>query len=254
MEIVQSTRRRCSSPTIVKSTTVWPKDYHYKDILHKEIKPEDIRNVIFSSNDLGCDMSLFRSLLNRESVSGLIFLDFDAEKYVDSILEQPFPDKCFLVDDGNRVSREYIDLTKLKNIKQLVVPLDYLVWGVQFNDKVDTYCFQVMDCGCPKYISWGNGNTSLSRNDLEKINQTIEELSSYHSKDAIDKLCLISDFLQSRTQFIYGKESIGNGICFITPEMTEHCLDNGYIEVVLNHNRGVCMGIANLSIINTFVK
>ena len=67
-----------------------------------------------------------------------------------------------------------------------------------------------------RYLSI-NGNTSLSLTDLKKIRKTIEELGNSSIKNDIEKVYYISDFLQSRTQFIYGRESESNGRIFVFP-------------------------------------
>lgn len=46
------------------------------------------------------------------------------------------------MDDSLRKDREYIDLTILRNIN-LTIPLNYLMWGVKFNDSIETYCFLI---------------------------------------------------------------------------------------------------------------
>ena len=237
---MENTRRR----TVVNSSVSHPAlQCHYKDILEKNIPLDYVSKVFISVADLDCDMSLLKQLMNQKPLPCIIFLDFESARYVDRILEDVFPEKCFLENDGQRISREYIDLSKLKHI-QLSIPLDYLVWGVQFHDKVDTYCFKYNDFS--SYV-FRNGNGSLSKEDLQKIRNTIHQLSHYHTKDAVDKLCLISDYIQSRTQFIHGRESIGGGRCFITPDFPEHAPGSGLVETILNHQYGVCMGIANLS-------
>ena len=102
-----------------------------------------------------------------------------------------------------------------------------------------------------RYLSI-NGNTSLSLTDLKKIRKTIEELGNSSIKNDIEKVYYISDFLQSRTQFIYGRESESNGRIFVTPNFPQHekyspQFVHDTVENVLNNNNGICMSIANLS-------
>lgn len=151
------------------------KEYTYKYILENNIPINyGIKSLIFSKNDLDADMSLLKNITSIKPAPVLKFLDFESVAFVDRQLKEKISNNCVLVDDSLRINREYIDLTKIKNI-DLTIPLDYLVWGVKFNDKVNTYCFKY--CGRPygtyRYLSI-NGNTSLSLTDLKKIRKTIE--------------------------------------------------------------------------------
>lgn len=226
-----------------KGIRVFKKDYAYKEILEKEIPENEINSVILSTGDLGLDMSkLFRLIDFNVKIK---CLDFDSVLFLDSILNGKIDNEVFLVDDGLRLPREYIDLTRLKNIK-LRIPLTYLLWGVKFNESVDTYCFRIKNpfAGFMNYTSL-NGNTNITLEDLKKIRSTLNVLSRYNMKSDAEKVMLVSDYIQSRTQFVEGIESESSRGIFVTP--TCDGAKSGLVETVNNNGYGVCMGIANLS-------
>ena len=224
------------------------KDYNYRDIIEQNISLDEVGSVVLSKDDLDYDMTILKKIIDEKPLKDLKFLDFESVRYVDCVLNNRIDNTCFLVDDSLRVSREYIDLTKIKNI-DLIIPLNYLVWGVKFNDRVRTYCFKYDHLDFIWYSSY-NGNKELSYEDLIKINGSIESLDKLGLRTDIDKVYLVSDYLQSRTQFISGTESESNGKIFITPTILpyhNYCEKSGLVETVLNERNGVCMGISNLS-------
>lgn len=222
---------------------VFKKDYSYKEILEKEIPENEINSVILSTGDLGLDMSKLLRLIDFNVK--IKCLDFDSVLFLDSILNGKIDNEVFLVDDGLRLPREYIDLTRLKNIK-LRIPLTYLLWGVKFNESVDTYCFRIKNpfAGFMNYTSL-NGNINITLEDLKKIRSTLNVLSRYNMKSDAEKVMLVSDYIQSRTQFVEGIESESSRGIFVTT--TCDGAKSGLVETVNNNGYGVCMGIANLS-------
>lgn len=242
MSIPNIPKRKIILPRILK------KDYSYSEILESNISSESINSVIFSKNDLDKNMSKIIELINDDI--SIKCLDFDSVMFLDKILNNKVENKIILVDDGLRISREYIDLSKLKNIN-LCVPLSYLLWGVSFNNSVDTYCFKLTDfqTGNFNYTSI-NGNENITLDNLKKVRDTLDQLSKYNVKSEAEKVALISDFIQSKVQYINGYESESSRGIFITPQFPvfdEYRKKSGLIETVNNSNNGVCVGISNLA-------
>lgn len=235
---------RKSDVIIVKS------DYSYREIVSNDnIDIRQINSIIFSTDDLSCDMTLLMDLCKKTVDIDLKFKDFETVLYIDSVLKSKINNKSFLMDDTLRKDRSYIDLTKLKNIR-LNIPLNYLMWGIKFNDFVDIYCFSFLNqFGYEMYTSV-NGNKKLSFENYIKIRKKIEELSKINVNDSKEKVALISDYVQSCIQFISGYKSHSINGVVITPDFPSSSYYNkvsGLAETVLNNNNGVCMGIANLS-------
>ena len=90
----------------------------------------------------------------------------------------------------------------------------------------------------------------ISYDDYVSISRKIEELSKFNCKNEKEKVALISDYIQSHTQYIDGYESVSSKGTFITPDFPEYNdyrSKSGLVETVINDNNGVCMGIANAS-------
>lgn len=242
--MVELPKRRRNAQQIIK------KDYSYTEIINNNIDIKEINAIVFSVSDLANDMTKLRQLLSLSSDIQLKFKDYESSFVIDRIIKQPIENKAFLLDDSIRTDRSYIDLTQLKNIN-LNIPLNYLMWGVKFNKQIDTYCFL-----CPNkqagYLNptSKNGNEKLSYENYIKIRNKIEELSKLSGNNSKDKVALISDYIQSCTQYIDGYESESSKGTFITPDFpkfNKYREYSGLVETVLNNNNGVCMGIANLS-------
>ena len=245
--MVELPRRRSS---ISNNKLLIKKDYSYSDIVVNSINPSQINAIVIGIDDLSASMDKLIEFLNYDKKIQLKFKDFESVIFIDKILKGRIINKTFLMDDSLRKDRGYIDLTILRNIN-LTIPLNYLMWGVKFNDSIETYCF-LLNNTQSNYLNPTsiNGNEKLSYDDYVSISRKIEELSKFNCKSDKEKVALISDYIQSRTQFIDGYESVSSKGTFITPDFPEYNVyrrKSGLVETVINDNNGVCMGIANTS-------
>lgn len=232
------------------SRMIYEYDYSYKDILEKNINIKDINSILISKEDLSLNFDLFKELINQKNEIKIKFYDYECVKYVDKILTEPINNECILVHDGLLINRDYIDLTKLNNI-DLTIPLNYLMLGIKFNDMVKVYSFKFYNdkLDFNNYVS-KNGNKEISFENYKIILNKIKELSKYNIKEAKELVMFISDYIQSRTQYIYSKESEGSKGIYVTPDFPEYDkyrLKSGLVETVLNNQNGLCIGISNLS-------
>jgi hypothetical protein len=239
-------------PPLIQYTIVTKKkhEYSYNDIINNDIDPSTIRYIVITRNDIGKDMTKVINLLSLSPDIELKIMDFESVVYFDSQLKEKISNNICLIDDSMRIDRSYIDLTKLKNIA-LTIPLTYLMWGVKFNDTVKTYCFLLKNDAADYLVSGSNnGNKQISSEDLIKIRNKVIELSKLCGDKDIDKVYLISDYIQSCTQFIAGRISESSNGTFVTPGFPDSCYywsKCSAVETVLNEHHGKCMGIANLS-------
>lgn len=233
-------RRRAYLPEIRK-------EFSYRQIIADDISFNLIAAITIGKEDLNYNLDKLKKIIEGDKRIQLKFLDWESVKYIDSNFNTRIDNDCFLVDDGLRISREYIDLTCLKSIN-LIMPITYLMWGVSFRKEVKIYCLKVFnEQGGFTNLSSNNGNEKISSVDLMKIQEKILELSHIGAKTDQEKVLAISDFIQSRTQFIEGYESESNHGIFITPDIPRNYSEAAYIETVLNKNHGKCVGISNLS-------
>lgn len=229
--------------TPLEQITRIKRQFTYREFITQDIPSNQTWSIILSEKDLDLDMSKLIELIHTQKIT-IWCLDYNSLIFLDNILKEKIPNQISLVDDGLRISREYIDLTKLKNIK-VRIPLTYLMWGVKFNDVIDTYSSRTSNPGEIHGADYSNNNTTLTLEDLKRIKVTLQNLARHNPKDTIEKVYLVSDYLQSKTQFIEGHESVSTRGTFVTPSYPELC--PGLVETVNNLGYGVCVGITNLS-------
>lgn len=226
------------------------KDYKYSDITNGNVDINQINAIVICNDDLSINMDRLIEILNQNKDIQLKFKDFESVMFIDKALKERIKNKAFLMDDSLRKDRGYIDLTALNNIS-LTIPLNYLMWGVKFNNSINIYCFLINNLQS-NYLNPTslNGNEKLFYDDYVRIVKIIEELSRMNAISDRDKVALVSDYIQSRTQYIDGFESKSSQGTFITPDFPqyeEYRKKSGLVETVLNDNNGVCMGISNAS-------
>lgn len=219
------------------------RQFTYREFLTQEIPSNQVWSIVLSEKDLDLDMSKFIKLIHTQKIT-IWCLDYNSVIFLNSILKEKVSNLITLVDDGLRIPREYIDLTKLENIT-VRIPLTYLMWGVKFNDEVKTYSSRSAISGEIHEADYSNTNKILTLENLKRIKVTLQNLARHNPKDTTEKVYLVSDYIQSKTQFIEGYESVSARGTFVTPSYPELC--PGLVETVNNHEYGVCVGIANLS-------
>lgn len=206
---------------------------NYIDIIFNNQKEsiKDYSIISLSEDMLFLNMQPLLDIIKKHKVT-IRCLDYISLKYLDSILKEPLTNMVILVDDSKRINREYIDITSLKNIKP-IVPLNYLIWGLKFNGIINTYCFKKYLNFSKRYIYTSfNSNEKLSLVNLKKIYKEIEKLSKMNPHNDIEKVYLVSDYLQSQVSYYDSSD-------------TQRI--SGLVETILNKKAGLCIGIANLT-------
>ena len=147
-----------------------------------------------------------------------------------------------LVDDYQNKNRSYIDMTKF--IKhEFYIPLSYFMWGVKFKDFCNVHCLRLIEFDTMASI---NGDKKLYKTILEKIKEILKEMNTSNLSD-LDKCILISNYLQSKVQYVEGGfESHADKIYVIDANKEEVTSEKvGSVNSVINENYGLCMAIAN---------
>ena len=236
-----------------RESCIIKREYSYSELIQNNIPLDHIEYITISQKDLDNKHDLLRKIMDENKIMPenkkmkIKFCDWSSALFVDDMLESPTDIDCFLIDDGLVMHRDYIDLSILKNIN-ISIPLTYLMWGVHFCESVKTYCLKLYNqSGNYIVLSSQNGNEKISKEDLLKIKEEIIRLKSLGVTETIDKINLISDYIQSRTQFIEDYESNSIRGVFVTPDFPIGYRQAAYIESVLNHNNGKCVAISNFS-------
>ena len=126
----------------------------------QEIPSNQVWSIVLSEKDLDLDMSNFIELIHTQKIT-IWCLDYNSVIFLNSILKEKVSNLITLVDDGLRIPRDYIDLSKLENIT-VRIPLTYLMWGVKFNDEVKTYSSRSAISGEIHEADYSNTNTTIT--------------------------------------------------------------------------------------------
>ena len=227
-----------------------PCDYEYKDIFNNDITFIEDDSIVIGVSDLPNINSDFIKFVYNNPLVKLKFKDYESVKFVDSILPDRIRNRSYIIDDGMRKDRSDMDLTKLKHIN-LIIPMTYLMWGIKFNTNVDVYCFVDKKEKSTALYSV-NGDENVSYSDYILFDKRINELMKHNPKDSVEKVCLVSDYLQSTCQFIEGNASESIRGTFITPNFPSYNMyrnKSGKAETVLRDYNGICMGFSLASMI-----
>lgn len=173
------------------------RQFTYREFLTQEIPSNQVWSIVLSEKDLDLDMSNFIELIHTQKIT-IWCLDYNSVIFLNSILKEKVSNLITLVDDGLRIPRDYIDLSKLENIT-VRIPLTYLMWGVKFNDEVKTYSSRSAISGEIHEADYSNTNTTLTLENLKRIKVTLQNLARHNPKDTTEKVYLVSDYIQSKT-------------------------------------------------------
>ncbi len=188
---------------------------------------------------------LFRviSLLQKNNSK----LEISCENYacleiIDKYLKERMPLTIMLDDDFENRDRSYIDTRKFDKFA-VSLPLTYLMWNANFPNTTQVNMFKLLNNLTP-----ANGNKTLSKDTLLQIKEIVLKLQEIGAEDDLQKIILISNYLQRNVQYVSGTESeASDGIYIVSSPLSSDKLDTnaGLIETVINENYGLCMGIAN---------
>lgn len=169
--------------------------------------------------------------------------DFECLKFIEENLKDKETISLVLVDDLENRDRSYID-TKEFEKTTFVLPCVYLMWNPQIGNNVMISSYFMKNTFYPTII---NGFSNISVETLKRIKDFILNLEKYSNLTNVDKLIVVSNLIQSKTQYIdNGNISYANNCQYITDskghivEMNVHSASN----VILEHF-GVCDGITN---------
>lgn len=169
--------------------------------------------------------------------------DYECLKFIEENLKEKEKICLVLVDDLENRDRSYID-TKEFEKADFVLPCVYLMWNPQIGNHVIISSYFMKNTYYPTII---NGFSNISVETLKRIKEIILNFEKYSSLSDIDKLIIVSNLIQSQTQYVdNGNISYANNGKYITDSkgnnvgMNVHSASN----VILEHF-GVCDGIAN---------
>ncbi len=194
-------------------------------------------NILVNYESLINNIDLLKHILEIKNVSQINCTDYRCA----IIIEKEIKNNCipiFLVDDYKNKNRSYINLDFFKT-HHISIPLSYVMWNVDIKESVNIAKF----CNKNNRNMYNlNGDNSLSKDTLLKVKEIIQSMKI--PKNDIQKCLLISNYIQSKVQYIDGTETNANGKIYVVDKqlINQEC---DYIDQVIFNHYGTCMSIAN---------
>ena len=191
------------------------------------------------------NFDLFLKMISANCFENFSCHDYEGLKFIENELKNQVNITLGLVDDFQNKDRSYINIDEFEKT-ELVIPIAYSSWNVHSSNDIPIACYY---SNLGHYSPFGIiGFSKISKEFLPKLNEIISEINSnWDNYTELDKLILISNYLQDRVQYVdENNSSEGKKGIYIT--------DSNGIDVNLNvHNPevtllqrfGVCEGIAN---------
>ena len=174
------------------------------------------------------------------NISQINCLDYESALFLESHLEEDVD--LALVDDYENKDRSYIDTTKFVR-HNFSIPLSYFMWGVVLQDSCNVRCIRLQKYDTMTSI---NGDTVLYRKTLEKLKEIIEGIDA-QELTLLDKCILVSNYLQSKVQYVVDGEKTYADKVYVVDAREEDVMPSkvGSVSSVIHENYGLCMAIAN---------
>ncbi len=230
---------------------VWERPFNFKEILGKnnEFISSHVSSLYVDSETLKNNFDFFlhtlKLLLNERRFEFEIFCEnYECIKLINSELKERENLTLHLQDDLQLIDRSYIEPDSFDKFN-LTIPLTYIMWNVDFQDKAKISLFRINNC-----LANNNGNTEITKESLMRLREIISSLNKYQPENDLQKIILVSNYLQEHVQFIESEESkAADGIYIVTTPFSKEELHrrSSLIEAVINDNYGLCMSIANTS-------
>lgn len=231
-------KRRPVSINVNKHNT-----YKLEDFIGKSddfIKTSNTGTILVNYDCLINNLDLLRKIISILGISQINCLDYESAIFLEENLDDNID--LALVDDYQNKDRTYIDTTKFVR-HNFSIPLSYFMWGIKFENSCNIRCLRYKEYDTMTSI---NGDNLLYRDTLEKLKEIIQSIDSEELSD-LDKCILVSNYLQSKVQYVEGGlKSHADRVYIIEADEEEVTSKKvGSIESVINENYGLCMAIAN---------
>lgn len=217
--------------------------YKLKDFIEKDdefIKTSCTGTVLVDYDTLINNFDLLKKIIKFTKIKQINCIDYESALFLEENLEGDLP--IALVDDYENKDRSYIDTTKFSK-HRFYIPLTYFMWNVKFKDYCNVYCLRLNDFDTMVSL---NGDKVLYKDILIKVREILTQIDNENLTD-IDKCILVSNYLQSKVQYIEdGYESHADKIYIIEANEQDVTKEKvGSLNSVINENYGLCIAIAN---------
>jgi len=229
------------TPRAIISTN---RTYKLEDFIGKDedyIKNSLTGSILIDSRVLSNNLDLLRKIISIKGNIQINCLDYVSALCVENNIEDDVI--IALVDDYQNRDRSYIDTTEFKKHK-FFIPLSYCMWDPVISESCHVYCFRHADFDT--MVSW-NGDKLLYKETIEKAKEIVGQINC-SDLSALDKCVLVSNYIQSKVQYVEGIESYADKTYMVDAKPEEVAFDKvSSVDTVLNHNYGLCVSIANVT-------
>lgn len=220
------------------------KTYKLKDFIDKDekyIKNSCTGSVLVDHETLVSNLDLLRKIISIKGNVQINCVDYESALYIEENIDEAVT--ISLLDDYQNKDRSYIDTTQFKKHK-FYIPLSYCMWNPVFGDTCNVHCFRFTDYDTMVSV---NGDKVLHKETLEKVSEIIGKI-NYGNLSDLDKCTLVSNYIQSRVQFVEGMESYADKVYIVDANEEDVTLEKvSSVDTVLNHNYGLCVAISNVT-------
>lgn len=220
-----------------------------KDIEEDKISIE-CSSILLNVTDIRNNVALLLKYGNMGNID-LLCGDYESALIINELINKGKINKftIYLMDDMELKDRSYIDTSLFQNVR-FVIPNTYAMWNVKFNDKLYVYPYL-----CKDGIRSENYSEYYDKETLSEIKRISSMISEFPSNlTDVEKIILVSNYLQMYCQFIEGKDSSVGDDIYIVDNINEDVIPNpisisreelGNPKTALFHNFGVCRTFAD---------
>ena len=227
-----------------KSACIWK----FSELLDKtdaEIYDNNRSTVYIKDlNELTNNFDFFNKIFLSGYYNGVYTRDYEVLKYIEENFDKSI--NLYLVDDFENKDRSYIDVDSFEK-SSIEIPLPYILW----TNSNKNFAINQTICNFNLWAHAEEGTSPIKLEDLKRIREEVYKLADKcKDLDEIEKIIMVSDYLQDRVQFInVNNKSVSKDGVYITSGSMPTPDNIGNISNILFNGFGVCRGIAASSTI-----
>ena len=222
-----------------KSNNNYHDFYKLKDFIGKDdkfiLESNVNKGIAVDYETLKDNFDLFKYILSIRKYNLVSCYDYESALFLEENYDKPIVIK--LVDDYKNKDRSYININDFKKHK-LTIPFSYCMWNPITSDEYNVDF--VRSLFGDQMISL-NGTKMITKEFILKVKKIVEDLYSDNLSD-IEKIIIISNYLQSKIQYVDEIQSVADKVYEI--DTNEKLLPTGFAQTAINENYGSCGAIS----------
>lgn len=172
--------------------------------------------------------------------------DFDSLKFIENNIDCKTNIYLSLIDDCKNKDRSYIDFNEFKKT-ELEIPLSYMMWGPKEKEKMKISHFFDDEKKVPYDEMYYQ---EISKTELNNLKKLIYDICyRFKDYDDVDKIILVSNYIQNRMQYVLKKVKCNNGVYVIDENLSINNYMVANLYNALDKGYGICSSISSLSML-----